>query len=214
MRSYAFRPLVVGALLAAAVAGGSAVSGSAHAGQGKIVCWKDAAGKVIGCGDKIPPEYQQSATKELDSRGVTRATTDSVEEAARKRAREQEAQRQRAEVERVASEQRRLDNALLETYSNENEIDLKRDRDLQVVDGQLQQLNVALKNAAARLAELRKRSDPNAKGSGGSDELARTSAEKQRYEQAIEAKQREKEELRTRYADYRKRYAELKAQQR
>ena len=38
---------------------------------GKIVCWKDKAGKTVGCGDKVPPEYQDNATKELNRRGVT-----------------------------------------------------------------------------------------------------------------------------------------------
>src|SRR5215210_6689518 len=58
-----------------------------------IVCWKDKSGKVVGCGDKVPPEYQSSATKELDSRGITRRTTESVEEANQRRLREQEAAR-------------------------------------------------------------------------------------------------------------------------
>ena len=54
----------------AAAAALMAFSGSALAqaskGSGKIVCWKDKAGKVVGCGDRVPPEFQDSATKELD----------------------------------------------------------------------------------------------------------------------------------------------------
>src|SRR3954463_8786520 len=96
----------------------------------KIVCWKDKSGKVVGCGDKVPPEYQSSATKELDKRGITRSTTESVEEANQRRGREQEAARVKAEEDRKLVDQKRQDNALLETYSNEKEIDLKRDRDL------------------------------------------------------------------------------------
>jgi hypothetical protein len=200
------RSLLATAALALVLA---AASGSAAAA--KIVCWKDSSGKVVGCGDKVPPEFQQSATKELDSRGITRGSTDSVEDAARKRAQEQEALRQKAEAERRASEQRRLDNALLETYSNEREIDLKRDRDLQVVDSQLQQLQAALRNAAARVAELQKKGAQNGNAGPAKEDFARAAAEKQRYEQAVEAKQKEKEAVRNRYADFRKRYAELKA---
>ena len=107
--------------------------GMAYAAQqGKIVCWKDAAGKVIGCGDKVPPEYQSSGTKELDSRGVTRGTTESAEEVNKRRQKEQEAARVKSEEQRKSVDQKRQDTALLETYSNEKEIDLKRDRDLQV----------------------------------------------------------------------------------
>src|ERR1044072_5577959 len=102
------------------------LSGPAAA-QGKIVCWKDKSGKVIGCGDKVPPEFQSSATKELDSRGITRKTTESVEEANQRRAKEQEAARVKADEDRKAVDQKRQDAALLETYANEKEIDLKRD---------------------------------------------------------------------------------------
>src|ERR1044071_3461619 len=88
--------LILAAVLARAL---SAVAERTYAQSsgGKIVCWKDKSGKVIGCGDKVPPEFQSSATKELDSRGITRKTTESVEDANQRRAREQEAARTKAE---------------------------------------------------------------------------------------------------------------------
>ena len=186
--------------------------------SGKIVCWKDAAGKVIGCGDKLPPEYQGSATKELDSRGVTRKQTESVEEATRRRQREQEAAKVRAEDERKSLVQKRQDTALLETYSNEKEIDVKRDRDLQVLDLQLEQMTMALKNTTQRYNEARGRAEMQEKNKKPlsptlKDEVARLSNEKERFEQSIAAKHREKEELRVRYTEYRKRYTELRAEQ-
>lgn len=46
----------------------------------KIICWKDAAGKTVGCGDKVPPEYASSATKELDKQGNVRKTGESLDE--------------------------------------------------------------------------------------------------------------------------------------
>src|SRR6476661_2102612 len=132
---------------------------SGPAAAQKIVCWKDKSGKVVGCGDKVPPEFQSSATKEMDSRGITRKTTESVEEANERRAREQEAARIRAEEERKLTDLKRQDNALLETYSNEKEIDLKRDRDLSNLDSQMEQLNTALKGATQRYNEVKARSD-------------------------------------------------------
>jgi cell division protein FtsN len=174
----------------------------------KIVCWKDKSGKVIGCGDKVPPEYQDSATKELDARGVTRKTTESSEQAAQRRAREQEAAAVRAEQDRKALDQKRQDIALLETFSNEKEIDLKRDRELGILDLQIEQLNTALKSATTRYtaAEKNKAASPATK-----DELARATAEKERLEKAVVAKQSEKEDLRKRYAEYRRRYTELRS---
>src|SRR5688572_18971203 len=131
-------------LTVAALTGLVAVCGTAQAQSGRIVCWKDASGKVVGCGDKVPPEFQGSATRELDSRGVTRKQTESAEEANRRRAKEQEAAKIKAEEDRKALDQKRQDTALLETYASEKEIDAKRDRDLLVIDGQIEQLTGAL----------------------------------------------------------------------
>ena len=52
----------------------------------KIICWKDKSGKVVGCGDKVPPEFEDAATKELDRSGVTRKTTETAEEQAKRAA--------------------------------------------------------------------------------------------------------------------------------
>jgi chromosome segregation ATPase len=191
---------------------------AAPAQSGKIVCWKDKSGKVIGCGDTVPPEYQGSGTKELDSRGITRKQTESVEEANRRREKEQDITRSRADEDRKALDQKRQDTALLETYSSEREIDLKRDRDMQVIDLQIEQFTVALKNTTQRYNETKARADVVEKNkkplpANLKEELARVGSDKQRFEQSIQAKQREKEELRNKYAEYRKRFAELRAQQ-
>lgn len=186
------------------------------AAQGKIVCWKDKSGKVVGCGDKVPPEYQSSATKELDKRGITRNTTESVEEANQRRAREQEAARAKVEEDRKSLDQKRQDTALLETYANEREIDLKRDRDLGVLDLQMEQLNGSLKSVTQRYNEAKARADSFEKNKKPvpapvAADLAKAIADKQRVESAIEAKQKEKVDLRERFAAYKKRYQELKS---
>src|SRR5512145_2209530 len=110
------------AFLAAALATALAalVAGTALAqSKGKIVCWKDKAGKVVGCGDRIPPEYQDAATHELDKRGMTRKTTGTAAEEAKRAAVEQELAKRRDEEKRRTAEQNRRDTALLNTYSDE-----------------------------------------------------------------------------------------------
>jgi chromosome segregation ATPase len=191
------------------------LAGPSVASAQKIVCWKDKNGKVIGCGDKVPPEFQSSATKELDSRGLTRRTTESADEAGQRRQRDEDAAKVRAEEDRKSIDQKRQDNALLATFSNEKEIDLKRDRDLQVLDGQLEQLTNALKGATQRYNDARERVDTVEKnkrpvGAQLKAELDRATHDKQRHEQSIEAKQKEKQELRERFTAYKKRYNELK----
>jgi chromosome segregation ATPase len=185
------------------------------AAQSKIVCWKDKSGKVIGCGDKVPPEFQSSATKELDSRGVTRRTTESAEDTNLRRQREQDTARSKAEEDRKTVDQKRQDTALVETYSNEREIDLKRDRDLQVLDGHLEQLTSALKTATQRYNETRSRAETVEKNNKPvspqlKTEIDRATSDKQRIEHAIEAKQKEKEDTKVRFAGYKKRYNELR----
>lgn len=168
------------ALLALALA--LAPAANAAESKGRIVCWKDKSGKIVGCGDRVPPEYQTSATQELDRRGITRKTTDSADDLAKRRTQDQELARQKEEEQKRLAEQRRQDAALVNTFSSEKEIDVKRDRDLQVVELQINQLRLSLKNTTDR------------KG----------------VEQSIAAKEKEQSDIRARYAEYKKRFAELK----
>jgi chromosome segregation ATPase len=195
----------------------SALAQTKDAAKGRIVCWKDKSGKVVGCGDKVPLEYQDRATHEMDRSGVTRKTTESAEEAARRRAQEQEAARVKADENKRLAEQRRQDSALLNTFTSEKEIDQKRDRDLQQVDIQVGQLKVSIKNTADRYNEVKARADAAAKDKAGvpatlKDELAKATADKQRAEQNVAAKEKEKEEITKRYAEQKKRYLELKGE--
>jgi hypothetical protein len=181
----------VRALLIAALAPLTLGAATAHAQAkgdkgGKIVCWKDKSGKVVGCGDRVPPEYQTSATKELDKRGVTRKTTESAEETARREAREKEIAAQKSQDEKRTAEQKRQDNALLNSYTTAAEIDQRRDRDLQPLNQRISQMQAALKTASA--------------------------GNKAKYEQGIAAAEKEKEEVVQKYAAQKKRYLELRGE--
>jgi len=184
-------------------------------GSGKIICWKDKSGKVIGCGDKVPPEYEDSATKELDRRGVTRRTTETAEEQARRAAQDEALAKQKAEEKKLQAEQRRRDAALLNTYASEKEIDQRRDRELQEVDrllGQYQGLHKTAgtrrTDALGRLAAAEKAKKPS---DALKDEIARAEADMARLEQSIAGKNKEKEEIRARYAQTRQRYMDLQS---
>jgi len=177
------RPPAAAALLALVLA--LATVANAAETKGRIVCWKDKSGKIVGCGDTVPPEYQTNATQELDRRGITRKTTDSADDLAKRRTQDQELARKKDEEQKRLAEQRRQDAALVNTFASEQEIDVKRDRDLQVVELQINQLHLSLKNTTDR------------KG----------------VEQNIAAKEKEQNDIRARYAEYKKRFAELKGAQ-
>jgi len=212
MRDIKLQYLAAAAAVALLGWGGIAID---HAAAQKIICWKDKSGKTVGCGDKVPPEYQDSATRELDKRGVTRKTTETAEETAKRQAQEKAQAAQKAEEAKKLAEQRRQDAALINTFTNEKEIDLKRDRDLQVVDGQITQMRVSHKNAAERHAEVKGRMDTTTKGGKPAtdtqkEDMARAEADKTRLEQAITAKEKEKDEIRKKYADMKERYIALR----
>jgi hypothetical protein len=184
-------------------------------GSSKIVCWKDKSGKVIGCGDRVPPEYEDAATKELDRGGVTRKTTDTAEEQARRAAQGEAQAKQKAEEKKQLAEQSRRDAALLNTYANEKEIDLRRDRELQEVDRLLGQFEGLHKGAAARRTNALGRLAAAEKAKKPSDviqdEVAHAEADMAKIEQSIAAKNKEKEGIRARYAETKQRYMALRA---
>lgn len=183
--------------------------------QGKIVCWKDAAGKVVGCGDKVPAEYAGSGTKELDKQGNVRKTGESADEAAKRKAKEQEQAHAKAEETKRLTEQKRQDSALINTFSSEKEIDLKRDRELQALNNFITQQSAALKNATERLADARNRAqgfekDKKTVPLAAKEDLARAEREKARVESEIAANEKAKADTATKYAEFRKRFMELK----
>jgi len=184
-------------------------------GGGKIICWKDKSGKVVGCGDRVPPEYEDSATKELDRRGVTRKTTETAEEQAKRAAEDQRLAKQKAEEKKVQAEQKRRDSALLSTYANEKEIDQRRDREVQEVDRLLGQFQGLHKGAVARRDGAQKRLEAAEKAKRPSDaikdELARAEDDMAKFEKNINAKNKEKEEIRARYAETKQRYMDLRS---
>ncbi len=185
---------------------------AAHA---KIVCWKDKAGKVVGCGDTVPPEYLDSATNELDKRGVTRKSTVSAQEEARQRAQTEAAARAKAEADRRAADQKRQDNALVNTFTSVAEIDAKRDRELQALDAQLVQLRMSLKNATDHQKDANSRLEAAAKTKKGNvaalkDEATRAADDAKHVQASITAREQEKERVRVRYTEYKQRFSALR----
>jgi len=75
-----------------------------------------------------------------------------------RRAKEADDAKKRAEND-ASQELRRRDKALLNTYSSEKEIDLKRGRDLQQLDARVNSISSQLKAATANLTSLKQEAD-------------------------------------------------------
>lgn len=200
-------------LIALVVAIGAAQALAQTPAGGKIVCWKDKTGKTVGCGDKVPPEYQDNATKELNKRGVTVNHSDAALTADQKKALQAEAERKTVENQQAA-EQKRRDKALLDTFATAKEIDLKRNRDIQLIESNIEAQQTNLKNANDRQTDARKRMEQSKKDNKPvpaqiQEEYDRSEAAKAKIQAQIAQKRKEIADLNQQYDDMKKRFAEL-----
>lgn len=118
------------------------------AAEAKLYKWVDDRG-VTHYGETIPPEYADKDNVQFSDKGSVIKKTEKVSAEA-KRAKAEQAAKKRAE-EKAAFEQKRRDNMLLSTFSNENEIDLARDRNLQQVEAVINSIQLLHKSAVKSL---------------------------------------------------------------
>ncbi len=123
--------------------------GPAHAGT--TYRWVDEQGKVH-YGDYIPSRDSGLGSVELDKQGRVKKENPRTRLSPAER-RQMEEERQRKEAARQAEErQQRHDRALLTTYVSEAEIDLTRDRALDIEVANLRGLRARMNAAAEKLA--------------------------------------------------------------
>lgn len=178
----------------------------------KIYCCEDASGQRV-CGDVLPAACYDRKYRELGSQGNVRKEVvppPSRDEVERRKA---EAARSKAEEERLVK-QRRIDQALLDTYSSVEELDRRRDREI----GELERSLEAERARAQELEKRRQRLDEERsyyKGKGLPRELANAvksfESEIAIHAKVLEQKERDIQAVRERYAADRARYIELKA---
>jgi len=111
----------------------------------KMYKWVDEKGEVH-YGDTVPPQYSNQGREELSKKGTVLKKTEGALTPEQRQAKEAEEAQKKAEQQK-ALEQKRRDKALLNTYTNEKEIDLTRDRNLRPLDMQIQSLQDDLKRA-------------------------------------------------------------------
>lgn len=122
----------------------------AQAGGKKLYRWVDRNGQVH-YGDRIPPEYADQDREVLNQRGVAVGREQGTLTAAEARAQEEAAR-----AEREVRERQRRDRMLLSTYQSVQEIEVLRDRRIELVDSQLTIQEQSLANLRQRHALLEK----------------------------------------------------------
>ncbi|MGI9222822.1 MAG: DUF4124 domain-containing protein [Woeseiaceae bacterium] len=114
--------------------------------------WVDDEG-VRHYGDKIPAEYADMDKSVINEHGVVVGHIEG-----KKSDEELEADRVAAELEMQKELQKRADMALLATYQNVNEIEMHRDRRVELFQAQSRVTELYLRNLDRRLQQLKKES--------------------------------------------------------
>jgi len=116
--------------------------------EAKLYKWVDNKG-ITHYGEVIPPEYADKQKDTLKKSGMLEKRPEAIDTNSVKA--KQEAENKRKLDSQAAMEQQRRDNALLNTYSNENEIDQARDRSLVLINARIESNKMLLKSSQTTL---------------------------------------------------------------
>lgn len=195
-------------LMVAAVLALPLLAGAQGAGRTIYCC--EVGGQPV-CGDILPPACFGRAYREISPQGTVRRHVPApltAEEIARR----DEALRLRREAEELALKQRRLDQALLDTYPSAAEIEVRRDRAVTELDRTIADLRVRENSLVEMKAKLAREAE-GFKGRQLPTDLAENmhnvDGELAAQRSVIVAKIREREAIRLRFDEDRRRYLEL-----
>lgn len=188
---------------------------AAAGATGALYKWVDEKGR-IQYSDK-PPATEKGGV-EMSRGGVVKKTIEGTATPEQKKAQAEEIARRKAEAQK-AQEQRRQDIALIQSYTTEQEIDLKRDREIQALEALIGNMQRQMKSVDDRLAEERKRAEVLEKSKKPlpdslKDDIARLTADRTTLDRQIGEKRQEVTATRQKYDEYRRRFIELKEKER
>lgn len=174
--------------------------------EAKLYKWVDEHG-TTHYGETIPPEYANREAQKLEKGRLTeRDDTFNINKKATK---------QDATVDKAAQEAKRHDNALLNSYSNEKEIDLARDRNLLQIEARINSYTTLLKSAQSTLDDLHKEYESRTqKGmkipQSLTDDLAAAEDRVATMQKDLDSSKKESEAVKARYEADKQRFRELK----
>lgn len=180
----------------------------------EVYSWVDDEG-IRHYGDSIPPEYADKPKEVLNDQGVA------VQQLEGKKTAEQLAAEEKARELEVQKElQRRADQTLLATYVNVDEIEMHRDRRVELFQAQARVTELYLRNLSRRLDDLKREagqfkpysSDPNAKPIDPSlvTEIGETENAIDRHEQNLRKFRQEERQIIERFNGDIQRFRRLK----
>lgn len=174
----------------------------------RTFCCTDAKGRKI-CGDSLPEQCEDRAYKEYGAGKIRNVEAPLTPE--QKAAREA-ADAKKKEDERIAAEAKRRDQALLNTYGNEKDIDLMRDRAVAEKETSGKQAQEKYEAALKRKKALDRELEFYAKKPVPANLKAQIQANETEIaaqQKAIDDKKKEIEAVKAKFEDDRLRYREL-----
>ncbi|MDD5056877.1 MAG: DUF4124 domain-containing protein [Sideroxydans sp.] len=176
--------------------------------EAKLFKWVDANG-TTHYGETIPPEFADREAVKLE-KGRVEKREDRNEELKRR-----QLERGDPVAEKARIEAERHDNALLNTYSSEKEIDLARDRNLLQVQARTNSYSALLQSSKENLAGLLKELEAvNQQGrkvpKSLEDDLTDAKESVAKMQTDLDNSLKEQEAVKARYAADKERYRKLK----
>jgi uncharacterized protein YifN (PemK superfamily) len=175
--------------------------------EAKLYKWVDDNG-TTHYGETIPPEYANKDAVKLEKGRIEKRDDKHGKEAQKADQEEQATIKSRLEA-------KRRDDALLNTYSNEKEIDLARERNLQQVDARTGSYTTLLKSAQDNLGGLKQEFDKLTQQARKipkslDEDIQEATLRVAKLQNDLDTNRKEIESVKARYAADKARYRELK----
>jgi len=186
-----------------------AIAANAHAALYK---WIDASGRVH-YSDQLPPDAVNRERFELNRQGLTVRKTEPARRVVQQVPKSEDEQQRAREAARERQLAARRDRAIMESYSNEAEIDLAKGRAVATIEGQVQSAQAFIAQMAKRRSELEgKKATYAPRPVPGSieRELESIDAETDRQNEFIAARRKEAATVAARYESDKQRFRELR----
>lgn len=180
-----------------------------------IKCWSDEKG-VRECGTSVPPEYSRNRIEVINEQGVVVQVIEATrtrEELEREREREKLRKAEQAAI----TAQKRRDELLLQSYTNEKDLLTARNRTLEGIDGQITIVKNNLKLMRDNLDRLNHQAADHERNGTKPPQKLLEDIEKMRQDfedlqNTMQKHESERESLVKRYENDLKRFRQLKRQ--
>jgi len=187
-----------------------AITTNADAGLYK---WTDERGN-IHYSDKIPVEAVNRESRQLSQQGLTIRKTEQARTTTQPLAKTESDEQRARQAERDKLLAARRDRALVESYTNEKEIDLAKARAVATIDGQVQSAQAYIAQMQKRREELESKKStyaPRPVPGALMFELESIDAELARQAEFVAAKKKESASVAARYDADKQRFHELRS---